>query len=93
MSYEIKFSRRAARAMRKLPNKVQAEVLTTHLPKIASAPRDVGFSLRGKLKGEWSYHFGHHPEYRILYLIDDDEQLITVTTIGSREEIYKRAKR
>jgi mRNA-degrading endonuclease RelE of RelBE toxin-antitoxin system len=47
--------------------------------------------LIGALKGERSYHFGRKPEYRIIYYIDND--LITVTIIGTREGIYKRAKR
>jgi len=54
-------------------------------------PFGVGKPLFGALKGELSYHFGRKPEYRIIYFIEND--LIVVTIIGSRENIYKRARR
>lgn len=47
--------------------------------------------LVGTLKGERSYHFGRKPEYRIIFYIEED--LVAVTIIGTREGIYKRAKR
>jgi len=45
----------------------------------------------GTFKGEHSYHFGRKPEYRIIFYVED--RSITVTIIGTREGIYKRAKR
>jgi len=51
----------------------------------------VGKPLVGVLYKERSYHFGRKPEFRIIYSIEDN--LITVTLIGTRESIYKKAKR
>ena len=91
MEYTLELSSAAKRDLKRLPNIIQREILFTHLPAIQSDPSGVGFPLRGTLKGERSYHFGRKPEYRIIYLVE--EELITVTIIGSRENIYKRAKR
>ena len=91
MEYTLELSSVAKRDLKRLPNGIQREILFTHLPAIQSDPNGLGFPLRGTLEGERSYHFGRKPEYRIIYLVE--EELITVTIIGSRENIYKRAKR
>jgi mRNA-degrading endonuclease RelE of RelBE toxin-antitoxin system len=43
------------------------------------------------LKGERAYSFGNRPEYRIIFYVEAHS--ITVTIMGTREGIYKRAKR
>ena len=91
MDFTLEISPAANRSLRKLPNSVQKEIVYTHLPAITKDPYGVGRPLRGSFKGEFCYHFGRKPEYRIVYLIE--EELITVTILGTRESIYKRAKR
>jgi mRNA-degrading endonuclease RelE of RelBE toxin-antitoxin system len=44
-----------------------------------------------KLPNQVHYHFGRKPEYRIIYYLEDN--VITVIIIGTREGIYKKAKR
>ncbi|MCD6336362.1 MAG: hypothetical protein J7M27_13740 [Candidatus Latescibacteria bacterium] len=70
---------------------VQKEIVSTHLPAIQADPYGVGKLLAGALKGERSYSFGRKPEYRILYFVEGDQ--ITVTIMGTREGVYKRARR
>jgi mRNA-degrading endonuclease RelE of RelBE toxin-antitoxin system len=91
MGFILELSPAANRDLKKLPNNVQKEILFTHLPAIQDDPYGVGVPLRGALKGERCYHFGRKSEYRIVYLIE--EELITVTILGTRESIYKRARR
>ena len=91
MEFILELSPAAKRDLKKLPNDVQREILFTHLPVIKDDPYFTGIPLHGALEGERCYHFGRKPEYRIIYLIKDG--LITVTIIGTREGIYKRAKR
>ena len=50
-----------------------------------------GKPLVGALRKERSYHFGRKPEYRIIYFIE--QEMITVTVIGTREGIYKKVKK
>jgi mRNA-degrading endonuclease RelE of RelBE toxin-antitoxin system len=51
----------------------------------------MGRPLAGVLKGERSFHFGRKPEYRLIYYIEKSS--IIITALGSREAIYKKAKR
>ncbi|MFA0747397.1 type II toxin-antitoxin system RelE family toxin [Fervidibacter sp.] len=36
----------------------------------------------------FAYRFGHHPEYRIIYAIIEDE--VRIVKIGKREDIYRK---
>jgi mRNA-degrading endonuclease RelE of RelBE toxin-antitoxin system len=45
-------------------------------------------SNRGAYKGLFAYRFGHHPEYRIIYAIIEDE--VRIVKIGKREDIYRK---
>jgi addiction module RelE/StbE family toxin len=90
-TYQLEISHAAKRDLKKLPNQVQKKIVFEHLPNIQKEPYFSSELLIGALKGERSYHFERKPEYRIIYYLEDD--LITVTIIGTREGIYKRAKR
>lgn len=90
-AYKLELSPAAKRDLKRLPLMIQKEIVFKHLPKIKEDPYSKAKPLMGALKGERSYHFGKNPEYRIIFFIEGD--LITVTIIGTREGIYKRAKR
>ncbi len=91
MAFVLEISPAAKRDLKRLPEKVQKEILFTHLPAIKANPYGVGHRLQRTFKGERSYRFGRRPEYRIIYFIEGE--LVTVTILGTRENIYKRAKR
>jgi mRNA-degrading endonuclease RelE of RelBE toxin-antitoxin system len=90
-AFELELSPAALRDLRSLPFKIQREIALNHLPVIREMPYRVGKPLSGTLHKERSYHFGRRPEYRIIYLIESN--IIMVTLIGTREGIYKKAKR
>lgn len=89
--YKLELSSAAARDLKSLPKNIQQEIAFNHLPVIREQPYHAGKPLAGALHKERSYHFGRKPEYRIIYLIE--EYVITVTVIGTREGIYKKAKK
>ena len=89
--YILELSTAALRDLKSLPVNIQREIVITHLPTIREDPFQAGRPLVGALNKERSYHFGRKPEYRIIYFIE--KHLITVTVIGSREGIYKKARR
>ena len=91
MPFTLELSPAARRDLKRLPLQIQEEILFVHLPKIQEKPFEAGKPLRGVLKGERSYHLGRKPQYRIVYLMEG--KVITVTIIGTRENIYKRARR
>ncbi|MDD5355448.1 MAG: type II toxin-antitoxin system mRNA interferase toxin, RelE/StbE family [Candidatus Omnitrophica bacterium] len=89
--YKLELSPAAMRDLKKIPKHVQKEIVLAHLQEILEDPFGKSKPLVGALKGERSYSFGHKPEYRIIYFVE--KGLITVTLIGSRENLYQRAKR
>jgi mRNA interferase RelE/StbE len=90
-TYQLEISPAAKRDLKKLPNQVQKKIVFEHLPTIQKEPYIRSEPLIGTLKGERSYHFGRKPEYQIIYYLEDN--VITVIIIGTREGIYKKAKR
>ena len=89
--YRLELSPAAKRDLKKIPRKIQREIVQKHLVAICENPFGNSKKLFGTLKGERTYSFGHRPEYRIIYFVD--KGLITVTIIGTRENLYKRAKK
>ncbi|MFZ3048732.1 MAG: type II toxin-antitoxin system RelE/ParE family toxin [Desulfatirhabdiaceae bacterium] len=89
--FRLLISPAALRDLKKLPIDVQNKIVYEHLPAIERDPMGVGRPLYGALKGELSYHFGRKPEYRLIYYVENE--IITITIIGSRENLYKRAKK
>ena len=89
--FSLELSPAAKRDLKKLPHTVQEEIVFQHLPEIKEDPFRKSEPLLGTLGGERSYHFGRKPEYRIIFFVEDE--LITVTIIGTREGVYRRARR
>jgi mRNA-degrading endonuclease RelE of RelBE toxin-antitoxin system len=91
MAFTLEIAPAAKRDFKKLPPDVQKKVAFDYLPLIQIDPYKMGQPLAGVFKGERSFHFGRRPEYRIIYFIQNN--LVVITALGSREEIYKKAKR
>ena len=91
MRYRVEFDTAAERDLKELPREVRREIYDIHLPKIQADPNATGEQLHGDLAGFRSYHFGHRPEYRMLYKITDD--LVVIWIVDTRESVYKKAKR
>ena len=89
--YELELSPAARRDLKDLPVNIQREIIFEHLPMIKERPFQAGRPLVEALHKERSYHFGRRPEYRIIYFIE--KGLVTVTLIGTREGIYRKAKK
>lgn len=90
-AYTLELSPAAKRDLKKLPKAIQKEIVFTHLPTIQDDPFSSSSPLVGALQGERSYHFGRKPEYRIMFYIDGNA--IIITLLGTRENIYRKAKR
>jgi len=85
--YRIELRPVAQRFLRRLPPKDFKAVIVT-VNDLASVSRPKGTE---KVKGTrlWRVRQG---DYRIVYDIDDERQLITVVRIGHRREIYRLLK-
>jgi mRNA interferase RelE/StbE len=82
--YQIELRRRAQRALDRLP-KTDFQAVIEAIKGLAQTPRPRGVE-KVKSTGLWRIRQG---DYRIIYAIDDNQQLVTVVRVGHRREIYR----
>lgn len=82
--YKIELRRRAQRALDRLP-KTDFQVVVEAIKELAQTPRPRGVE-KVKSTGLWRIRQG---DYRIIYGIDDNRQIIIIVRVGHRREIYR----
>jgi mRNA interferase RelE/StbE len=82
--YKVELRRRAQRTLDRLPQ-TDFEAVVEAVRGLAETPRPRGME-KVKTTGLWRIRQG---DYRIIYTIDDNRQLVTVVRIGHRREIYR----
>ncbi len=85
MSYQIILKKRAQKELSSLPMRNITQIASV-IDKLSRNPRPEGFKKLTGQKGWWRIRIGN---YRILYSINDLEELITIFRIGHRKDIYK----
>jgi mRNA interferase RelE/StbE len=83
--YSVALKPSARKELERLPAKL-IERIFPKLEGLASEPRPAGCK---KLKGgqrEWRIRVG---DYRVVYAVDDDKLLVSVTRIRHRSEVYE----
>ena len=85
-SYRVEVKPSAKKELERLSNRLIARI-TRRLETLAPNPRPPGCK---KLKGgdkEWRVRVG---DYRVVYIVDDQELLVEVTRIRHRKDVYER---
>lgn len=91
--YEIRASSAVKKDLRRLDRSVREKIREEHLLKVEADPY-IAEPLHYDLKGLWSYHFSHRGvQYRIIYEIHEEQKLVVLIMIASRERIYDRLRR
>jgi mRNA interferase RelE/StbE len=86
VSYRVEVDHRAAKQIESLQSQVQDRVIA-ELERLQSDPRPEGCSkLKGQREPAWRIRVG---DYRILYRIYDDLQLVRVYGVMRRDEAYR----
>lgn len=86
-SYEIVFSKVAAKDLRHLPNDVIKRVIAK-ARELRDVPRPPGCKrLVGEKEDLWRVRIGN---YRIIYTIEDSICIIDIRRIGHRRNIYNK---
>ena len=83
--YDIQFKASAAKEFRKLTSDIKARIQTA-INALKAEPRPAGAK---KLAGIPNLYRIRTGDYRIIYEIDEDSQIITVTRVGHRRDAYK----
>lgn len=87
MTFAVEITPEGARRLHRLPTKVLDAAVALIYGALADKPRPVGKPLVGELEGLWSARRG---DYRIVYEIDDDEQVLLIHRIQHRADAYRR---
>ena len=74
------------RNLGQLPEKVRHAAMDTVTGAISENPRRAGKPLRGEFEGLWSARRG---DYRIIYRIMDEEEVVMVHRIQHRRHVYR----
>lgn len=83
MSYQIEVSKRVRKGMARLPRQDQAKILAT-IKTLAEDPRPTRCRpVRGAEKGTYRVGVG---DYRVVYVVLDDAQVVIVARIARRSE-------
>ncbi len=85
MAYRVILKPSAERALDKLPKQIQARVVAKTAA-LAETPRPSGSV---KLAGQQDAYRIRVGDYRIVYEIDDQKQIVFVTIIAHRRESYR----
>jgi mRNA interferase RelE/StbE len=83
--YEIRFTAAANRELRRLPAQVIRRVVAA-IDQLARDPRPHGAK---KLAGSQDTYRLRVGDYRVVYIVDDDQQVILITRIRHRKDTYK----
>lgn len=87
MTYEVRFTRSAKRALtHELPEKVATAAWNFIMGPLRENPHRVGKQLKEPLYPLYSARRG---EYRVIYRILDDQLIIDVVTIAHRRDSYR----
>lgn len=86
--YRLQVARLAARDIaNELPEAVAAAIVEFITGDLLRAPRRVGKPLQGELEGRWAARRG---SYRVLYIIDESADVVTVLAAEHRRDVYRR---
>ncbi len=83
--YRVETRPRVRKDLRKLEGAIRADVLSS-MRALADDPRPAGVR---PLKGHRPWLRIRVGDYRIIYAVDDREQLITVAVVGPRRDVYR----
>ena len=86
--YGVAWAPSAKRDLHRLPERVATAVVEFVYGSLAENPRRVGHELHLELAG---YHSARRSEYRVIYLIDDKQQRVTIVAVDHRRDVYRRS--
>jgi len=84
--YTTDIKRDAAKALRRMPGKIAA-LIVSRIEHLAQDPMAKDNNVKA-LEGHEDYRL-RVGDYRVLYVLDHDRRILTVTEIGHRKDIYR----
>ena len=86
MSYRVVLRPAAVRALQRMPEKIAAACWEFIHGPLAESPHQVGEPLLEPVAPQYSARRG---EYRVLYLIEDEQVTVIITSVSHRADAYR----
>jgi mRNA interferase RelE/StbE len=86
MTFAVDWRSAARRSMNSLPYKVVDAVLEFIYADLVENPHQRGHALRDELEG---LHTGRRGDFRVIYRIDDDANVVTIEFVLARSDNYR----
>ncbi|MGH9090582.1 MAG: type II toxin-antitoxin system RelE family toxin [Acidimicrobiales bacterium] len=86
MSYEVEFEPQVAKELRDLQLGDLRRVMD-RIGGLADDPRPPGCEKLAGMAHAWRIRSGN---YRVVYMVDDRDRVVTVTRVGHRRDVYRR---
>ena len=83
-SYAVELKPSARKELEALPDSVLARVVR-RVESLTNDPRPAGCKKLKGYKDQWRVRIG---DWRVVYIIDDTDKLVSVTRIAHRREVY-----
>lgn len=87
MEYSVRWHKDALSDLKELDKHLSVKIIDKVENHLAKDPFGLGKPLKGTFKGLYRYRFG---DYRIMYVINNEELIILIMTVGHRKAVYKR---
>lgn len=84
--YDVEITPEGLRHLNRLPDKIRGAALAAILGPIADNPERLGKPLLGELEG---LHSARRGEYRIIYEIIEDHQIVLIHRVQHRRDVYR----
>jgi mRNA interferase RelE/StbE len=84
-SYSVDAKPAATREIEALPDNALSRVIRK-VESLAQTPRPAGCKKLKGYKDQWRVRVG---DWRVVYIIDDEAKLVSVTRVAHRSEVYK----
>lgn len=83
--YEVQLERAAERDLRRLASELYRRIIS-HVQALSENPRPSGSRKITGSESDWRIRIG---DYRVIYGIDDDAQIVRVMRVRHRREVYR----
>jgi mRNA interferase RelE/StbE len=79
LNYKVLWNRKALESLKELDKPLRKRIFNKVNDYVSKDPMNTGKPLKGELSGFWRYRLG---DYRIIYTVDIEKQIITVLEAG-----------
>jgi mRNA interferase RelE/StbE len=86
VAYEVEFEAQVAKQLRDM-QRADLQRVMDRVKALADDPRPQGSEKLAGMANAWRIRSGN---YRVVYTVDDRAQVVTVTRVGHRREVYRR---